>query len=240
MEELIKTEQNENGDILVTGRDLHEFLEIGTQYTKWFERMKEYGFSENVDYILVSQKRPTNNPKNPFTDFIDHHIKLDMGKEISMLQRNERGKQARQYFIEVEKRWSSPEMIVQRALEIQQTKIDKLETTLNDMKPKALFADAVESSRSSVLVGELAKMIKQNGINIGQNRLFEWMRERSYLIKQKGENYNLPTQRAMEQGLFDIKKRTINNADGSIRTTRTPKVTGKGQVFFVKKFLKEV
>ncbi len=106
------------------------------------------------------------------------------------------------------------------------------------MKPKALFAEAVETSKSSVLIGELSKILKQNGINIGQNRLFEWLRNNGYLIRQKGENYNLPTQRSMEQGLFEIKKRTINNPDGSIRTTRTPKVTGKGQVYFVNKFLK--
>lgn len=107
------------------------------------------------------------------------------------------------------------------------------------MKPKALFADAVETSESSVLVGELAKILKQNGIEIGQNRLFAWLRENGFLIKQKGESYNLPTQRSMDLGLFEIKKRVINNPDGSIRTTRTPKVTGKGQIYFVNKFLKQ-
>ncbi|HSH25567.1 MAG TPA: phage antirepressor KilAC domain-containing protein [Massilibacterium sp.] len=107
------------------------------------------------------------------------------------------------------------------------------------MKPKALFADAVETSRSSVLIGELAKILKQNGVNIGQNRLFNWLRENGFLIKKKGESYNLPTQKAMDMELFEIKKRTINNPDGSIRTTRTPKVTGKGQVYFVNKFLEK-
>lgn len=107
------------------------------------------------------------------------------------------------------------------------------------MKPKALFADAVETSESSVLVGELAKILKQNGINIGQNRLFSWLRENGFLIRQRGESFNLPTQRSMDMGLFEIKKRTINNPDGSIRTTRTPKVTGKGQIYFVNKFLEK-
>lgn len=105
------------------------------------------------------------------------------------------------------------------------------------MKPKALFADAVETSESSVLVGELSKILRQNGINIGQNRLFAWLRENGYLIRKKGESYNLPTQRSMDLGLFEIKKRTINNPDGSVRVTRTPKVTGKGQIYFVNKFL---
>ena len=105
------------------------------------------------------------------------------------------------------------------------------------MRPKALFADAVSTSNDSILVGQLAKLIKQNGCNIGQNRLFAWMRENEFLCI-KGDNYNMPTQKAMERGLFEIKERTVNNPDGSVRTTRTPKVTGKGQIFFVNKFCK--
>src|SRR5690606_22371022 len=107
------------------------------------------------------------------------------------------------------------------------------------MKPKALFADAVETSENSILIGELAKILRQNGIDIGQNRLFRWLRENGYLCKQRGENYNLPTQYSMDLGLFEIKKRTINNPDGSVRVTRTPKVTGKGQIYFINKFLAE-
>ncbi|MEN7355929.1 phage antirepressor [Bacillus licheniformis] len=109
---------------------------------------------------------------------------------------------------------------------------------IETMKPKALFADAVEASESSVLVGELAKILKQNGVEIGQNELFKWLRENGYLIRKKGESFNLPTQRSMDMGLFEIKKSTIVNGDGSIRTTRTPKVTGKGQIYFVNKFIK--
>lgn len=239
MNKLIPTQQNDENEILVTGRDLHEFLEIGTTYTQWFERMVAYGFVENVDFIVITKNVNDVSSFGGIRKLTDHHIKIDMAKEISMLQRNEKGKQARQYFIEIEKRWNSPEMIVKRAMEIQDQKIKELETTVDELKPKALFAEAVETSRSSVLVGELAKIIKQNGVNIGQNRLFEWLRDNGFLIRQKGEAYNSPTQRSMEQGLFEIKKRTINNPDGSIRTTRTPKVTGKGQIYFVKKFLSQ-
>lgn len=107
------------------------------------------------------------------------------------------------------------------------------------MKPKVLFADAVETSESSVLVGELSKILRQNGVDIGQNRLFKWLRQNRFLIRKKGESYNLPTQRSMDMELFEIKKRTINNPDGSIRTTRTTMVTGKGQIYFVNKFLAE-
>lgn len=107
---------------------------------------------------------------------------------------------------------------------------------IEEFKPKALFADAVNSSNSSILVGELAKLISQNGVKIGQNRLFEWLRTNGYLIK-RGENYNLPTQRSCDLGIMDIKKRTQNNPDGSIRVTRTTKITGKGQQYFINKFL---
>jgi len=106
------------------------------------------------------------------------------------------------------------------------------------MKPKALFADAVEASQTSILIGDLAKLIKQNGRDIGQNRLFEWLREHDYLIKT-GIRRNLPTQKAMDLGLFEVKERTINNPDGSIRITRTTKVTGKGQIYFINKLVKK-
>ena len=236
-QELIPVTENEQNEVVVSGRDLHNFLGIGTQYTKWFDRMTEYGFQENQDYILLSQKRLTNNPRNPYTDVTDHLLKLDAAKEISMIQRNDKGKQARQYFLQIEKAWNSPEMIMKRALQFADQKIMKLESKIQQDKPKVLFADAVDSSTSSVLIGELAKLISQNGYDIGQNRLFEWLRDNGFLIKRKGESFNLPTQRSMEQGLMDIKKRTINNADGSIRTTRTTKVTGKGQQYFINKFL---
>lgn len=235
MNELIKTSNNEQGDIIVSGRELHEFLEVGTQYTKWFERMVGYGFVENIDFIAISQKRLT--AQGNETTFVDHHIKLDMAKEISMIQRNEKGKQARQYFLQLEKAWNSPEMVMKRALEFANQKVEEMQKRIMLDKPKVLFADAVETSTSSILVGELSKVLRQNGVNIGQNRLFEWLRDNGYLIKRKGENYNQPTQYSMDLGLFEIKKRVINNPDGSIRTTTTSKVTGKGQIYFVNKFL---
>lgn len=104
--------------------------------------------------------------------------------------------------------------------------------------PKVLFADAVSASQTSILVGDLAKLLKQTGVNIGSRRLFEWLRQNGYLMR-KGESWNMPTQRSMEAGLFEVKETTITNSDGSIRITKTTKVTGKGQQFFVNKFLKE-
>ena len=112
------------------------------------------------------------------------------------------------------------------------------ENLIEEQKPKVVFADAVETSDNSILIGELAKLLKQNGVDIGQNRLFEWLRDNGYLIQGNRADKNAPTQAAMEMKLFEVKERTIHNPDGSIRTTRTTKVTGKGQVYFINKFLK--
>lgn len=106
-----------------------------------------------------------------------------------------------------------------------------------EMKPKALFADAVATSNRSILVGELAKLIRQNGVDIGQNRLFTWLREHGYLIKRKGTDYNMPTQKAVAMGLFQIKETSITHSNGTITLTKTAKVTGKGQQYFINKFL---
>lgn len=110
---------------------------------------------------------------------------------------------------------------------------------IEQMKPKALFADAVSTSDTPILVGELAKILHQNGVSMGQNRMFRWLREHGYLISKKGSDYNMPTQRAMELGLFRIKENAITHSDGHVTITKTPKVTGKGQQYFINKFLKE-
>ena len=135
------------------------------------------------------------------------------------------------------------DQLLAKALLVAQSKIaerDQIiaqkQERIEQMKPKALFADAVSASKHSILIGDLAKLICQNGYLIGQKRLFQWMRENGYLMTQ-GSSYNRPKQRYVEQGLFEIKESTINNPDGSVRITITPKVTGKGQVYFVNKFL---
>lgn len=122
-----------------------------------------------------------------------------------------------------------------QALKEEQTKRKELEAKNAEMKPKALFAEAVTASKTSILVGELAKILKQNGIETGQKRLFQWMRDNGYLIKS-GSATNMPTQKSMDKGLFEIKETTIANPDGSVRITKTPKITGRGQVFFINLF----
>lgn len=125
---------------------------------------------------------------------------------------------------------------VLQALKVEQDKRKALETKIEEQKPKVVFAEAVSTSKTSILIGDLAKIIKQNGHEIGQKRLFCWLRDNGWLIKQKGASWNMPTQRSMEMGLFEIKESTFQNPDGSVRITKTPKVTGNGQVFFVNKF----
>lgn len=140
----------------------------------------------------------------------------------------------------LEKALTSPDFLIQLATKLkdEQEKNKKLAAENEIMKPKALFADCVSASKSTILIGELAKIIKANGVDIGQNRLFAWLRDNGYLIRRKGMDYNMPTQKSMELGLFKIKETTINKPDGSIAITKTVKVTGKGQAYFINKFIK--
>lgn len=226
-----------NGDKLtLSARELHKELNIAGRFSRWFEQMSEYGFEENVDYTSVQNcTEVQNNGGIQVRELQDYRITLDMAKEIAMLQRNEKGKEIRRKLIELEKAWNSPEKVMARALDIAHKTIANLQIENEEMKPKAIFADAVATSDTSILIGDLAKLIKQNGTDIGQKRLFERMRNDGYLIKT-GTSKNMPTQKAMEKGLFEVKERVISNPDGSTRITRTTKVTGKGQIYFINKF----
>lgn len=243
MNELLKVNYD-NDRITLSARELHEFLEVKTSFKDWFPRMCEYGFNESQDFnpLKNEQVRLEGNRQVKRT-VQDYEITLDMAKEIAMIQRSDKGKEVRQYFLELERRWNSPEAVMNRALEYSRKQVKALMEEKQglieenkELKPKALFADAVSASNESILIGQLAKLIRQNGYEIGQNRLFKWMRENEYLIK-KGERYNQPTQKSMDLGLFEVKERTITNPDGSTRITLTTKVTGKGQVYFINKFL---
>ena len=224
----------------VSARDLHEGLEIKSNFTTWFERMKEYGFTE-TDYkkCFPNLESGCNGGQN----MIDYQISVDMAKQICMIQRSEKGRQYRQYFLDLEKAWNTPEQIFARALKMAEKTIAKLKDTNKSLvekieadRPKTIFADAVSTSHTSILIGDLAKLICQNGVQTGQKRLFQWMRENGYLMKT-GASYNMPMQRYIEQGLFEVKESSVQNPDGSVRVTRTTKVTGKGQLYFINKFL---
>lgn len=237
MNELIKiTYQNEMP--AVSARDLHEFLEVGADYRHWFPRMCEYGFKEGQDFNPVKIDRVQQEGDRIVSRVVDDAIlSIDMAKEICMIQRNEKGKQARQYFLDLERAWNSPEKVMARALKIADRKIQSLEAEREANRPKVLFADSVAASKNSILIGELAKLLSQNGVHIGQNRLFEKLRSNGYLIRRAGSDYNMPTQKSMEMGLFEIKETAVTHSDGHVSVNKTPKVTGKGQQYFVNKFL---
>ncbi len=244
MNEIIKiTEQN--GKRAVSARELHAFLESKQEFANWIKsRIEKYGLVENQDYEVFDSfiKNPSGG-----RPLIEYALTVDAAKELSMVEGNERGKQARRYFIECEKALQTGGFQVpssfKEALLLaakQQEQIEHLEAMRKQDAPKVLFAKAVETSQRSCLVSELAKILQQNGVSIGQNRLFQWLRNNGYLCS-KGQYYNQPTQKAMELGLFEIKQTTINKPDGTILVSTTTKVSGKGQVYFVNKFLgKEV
>lgn len=223
----------------VSARELHEQLHIKTAFKDWFPRMCEYGFEEGKDFCskLSETSEKGGRPSK------DADISVDMAKQICMIQRTPEGKAVRQYLIDLEKAWNTPEQVMARALKLADQTIDKLKldnkALIADnerMKPKEIFADAVSTSHTSILIGDLAKLICQNGVQIGQKRLFEWLRENGFLVKS-GSSKNMPQQRYVERGLFEVKESSVQNPDGSVRITKTTKVTGKGQIYFVNKFL---
>lgn len=234
MNKLINVTLNDNHEPIVSGRQLHEALDVKTKYADWFNRMIDYGFAENQDFLLLKNEQQTGRGGH---NKVDHVIKLDMAKEIAMIQRTERGKQVRQYFIQVEKDFNSPEKIMARALLMADQKVHKLKAQIEADRPKVLFAEAVSASHTSILVGELAKLLKQNGVDMGANRLFNWLRAHGYLIKRNGRDWNMPTQKSVEMGLIRVKETSITHADGHITVSKTPLVTGKGQQYFINKFL---
>lgn len=222
----------------VSARDLYEQLNIKTAFKDWFPRMCEYGFEEGKDFCSKMSESTGGRPSK------DADISIDMAKQICMIQRSPEGKRIRQYFLDLEKAWNTPEQIFARALKMADKTIDKLKsenTTLIEdnqrMKPKEIFADAVTASKDSILIGDLAKILKQKGIEIGQNRLFQKLRNNGYLIQRRGPSWNMPTQKSMEMGLFEVEERTITNPDGTTKIRKTTKVTGKGQQYFINKLL---
>lgn len=236
MQGIIKINQNEQGEARVNARDLHDALNVKARFNDWITRMIEYGFTEEIDFYSFLSK--TQNGGRPS---VEYNLTISMAKEVAMLQRNEKGKEVRNYFIQVEDRYkklaNDPSYQMALGLKASQLLLDQKDQIIAEMKPKALFADAVATSHTSVLVGELAKILKQNGVDTGATRLFSWLRDNGYLIRRRGTDYNMPTQKSMELGLFEIKETSIARSNGSVTVSKTPKVTGKGQQYFISKFL---
>lgn len=241
MNELIPINYENGEQPTVSGRELHKALGVNSNYTTWFARMAEYGFAEGEDFVTCFPNLESEN-QHGGQNKIDHALTIPMAKELCMLQRTDKGKECRKYFIKVEEQWNSPEVIMSRALKIADAKlleaqgrVKALEVKVEEDKPKVLFADAVSASKSSILIGELAKLLKQNGYDTGQKRLFQWMRDNGYLIKG-GSSKNMPTQRGMNMGLFEIKETIVAHTDHTT-VNKTVKVTGKGQQYFINMFL---
>lgn len=220
----------------VLARDLHEFLEVKTQYKDWFPRMCEYGFSEGIDFSSILSESTGGRPA------MEHQITIEMAKEISMLQRNEKGKIARQYFIELEKQWNSPEAVMARALQMANKKIDELknhtyllEAKIEEQKPLVGFAETCLKSKDNILIRELSKIAKDEGIDIGEKKLYKKLREWGLILADKRE----PSQRAMNAGYFVVEENNYTTAYGRVGLSTTTKATPKGQVFIIEKLKKE-
>ncbi len=206
---------------------IKKYLEEFSFPTSWEnEKLPEY-IPENIFYKLCFKAK--NEIARKFQDVVTEEVLPSIRKTGG--------------YILGEKNMNEDELILQ-AMKILNKKIEnlknkniKLKNTLEEQKPKVLFANSVEVSKSSILIGELAKILKQNGYDIGQNRLFEWLRQNGYLISRKGTDYNMPTQKAMDLGLFQIKETSITHSDGHVSVSKTTKVTGKGQIYFINKFI---
>lgn len=225
---------NESDAPTVLGRDLHKFLEVKTAYKDWFPRMCEYGFAEGADFNQIKNERVQNEGGRMVSrEIVEHQLTITMAKEICMIQRSEKGKMARQYFIQLESAWNKPEMVMARALKMADKQIAKLKEENDEMKPLAAFAKTCLTSKDNVLVRELAKLCKSNGIDVGEHRLYAWMRNRRLLMRG-----NEPYQRYIESGFFVIEQKPYDTPYG-VRLTRTTKVTPRGQAYIIKRLEKE-
>ncbi|WP_431030082.1 phage antirepressor KilAC domain-containing protein [Lysinibacillus sp. LZ02] len=248
MNQLITTKYNDRGEMIFSGRELHSFLEVNSNYTTWFKRMADYGFVEGVDFTEIwsdskngmAVKQLGSSQQMAARGYqIDHEMTIDMAKEISMIQRNERGKQARQYFLHMERLWNSPDMVIKRAMDFQQQKILSLETQILEDKPYTDFGKVVSMSDGAINIGAFAKLVyDKHGINIGRNKMIAWMRKKGFLIKQEGAEKNLPKQQYIERGWFKVRPAVVKRTQGDVQTGTTL-VTGKGQVEITQLLLEE-
>lgn len=229
MNELIRVEINENHEPIMSARELHEFLEIGTKYKDWFPRMVEYGFEENQDYIAMAQKRAT--AQGNMTEYTDHLIKLDMAKEIAMIQRSEKGKIARRYFIQIEKEWNSPEKVMARALRIADESIKSLQLQntqqkqiIGELKPKADYTDRILNNKGLVTITQIAKDYGMSGQAF--NGLLHDLG-----VQYKQSNQWLLYQRYHDKGYTHSHTIDIVRSDGSPDVKMQTKWTMKGRLF---------
>lgn len=239
--EVIKVQENEQGEQHVSARELYKELGVQKRFSAWFGQYQDM-YVDGSDFTSVLSGTVVNN--GAVRQLQDYSLTVEMAKNVAMMSKTAKSQQIRDYFIAVEKEhkalMNDPRIQMAMGLKSAQLMLDQKDKIIEEMKPKALFADAVSASQSSILIGELAKLLKQNGVDMGQNRLFGYLRENGYLVKRQGSDRNMPTQKSMELGLFEIKEHNHINSNGVNVTTKTPKVTGKGQQYFINKFLGEI
>lgn len=196
----------------VSARELHEKLNIGTKFATWFPRMTEYGFTEGTDYKTCYPNLGSENHGGQ--NMVDYEISLDMAKQICMIQRTPEGKACRQYLIDLEKAWNTPEQVMARALKVAEQTIAGLSAKVLEMKPKAEFFDAVTDSKTAFSMNEVAKVLDYKGI--GRNKLFEFLREQGIL-----DRYNVPYQRYVDCGWFRVIEQKYVKDGEQVVTTKT-------------------
>lgn len=234
---MIKVTYGDNDTPTVSGRELHKALGVKTAYKDWFPRMCEYGFSEGKDFCSFLSESTGGRPST------DHQLTIPMAKELCMLQRTDKGKQMRQYFIAVEEQWNTPEIVMSRALRMASKNIvcleeknAALESKIAEDAPKVEFANAVAESSSLIDIGTLAKLARDENIPIGRNRLFDWLRQHKYIM-DKEHKYE-PYQTWVERGIFVTKEYGYRTAYGYETQTKIL-VTGKGQIYLIEKLRSE-
>lgn len=217
------SEMNENQAIILTNSDV-----LGKDFRKLNNRGEKF-LTESGVYKLIFKSKKEEAEK--FQEWVTDEVLPSIRKHGAYMT-NET----------LEEALTSPDFLIKLATELKKEKEQRqaLEKEQKKNAPKVLFADAVSGSNTSILIGDFAKILKQNGVKTGQNKLFSWLRENNYLIKRRGQSYNMPTQKSMDLGLFEIKENTITKSDGDTIITMTAKITGKGQTYFMNKFIKKM
>ena len=230
MNEIIKVNY-ETDEPTVSARSLYEGLEIKKRFSSWFESNSQ-GFIENEDYC-GAYLEVQSNQHGGTKDLQDYLLSVDMAKHICLMSRTDKGKICRQYLIDLEKAWNTPEQVMARALKLADKTIKNLELTIEEQRPLIDFANKVSDSSNLIDMGKMAKLLKDEHINIGRNRLFEWLRRKEILMKN-----NMPYQRYIEGGYFQVKESVYETPYGS-KTQQTTYVTGRGQIYITEKLRKE-
>ncbi len=235
MDQLIKIHCDDSNEPMISGRELHGFLEVQTAYKDWFPRMCEYGFVEGEDFCSKMSESTGGRPAQ------DHLLKITMAKELCMLQRTEKGKQARQYFIAIESAWNKPEMVMARALKLADKQIAlvresnvKMLAQLEEQRPLVQFAKTCHASGDTLLVRDFAKVLCKDGFNIGERRLYQLLREWKLIYRNDGRN--IPYQEYMDRGYFEISELPYT-MEGAVKLALTTKITPKGQQYIINRLL---